>query len=120
MKAILSVLASSSLLAVTASAAVYDLTTNSSVAVNTIYSTATSMISLDSIKLFTSDVANQNTTNVESLGVKRFDIDLPNDSYIKYNDYNSGSGEGDIMFFIPTTAFFTDGFLGQQAADIND
>ena len=79
-----------------------------------------SMISLDSLKIYTSQTANQSTTNVDSLGVKRFDMDLPADSYIKYNDLNSGSGEGDIMFFIPTTAFFQDGFLGQNAASMND
>ena len=79
-----------------------------------------SMISLDSLKLYTSQTANQSTTTVDSLGVKRFDMDLPADSYIKYNDLNSGSGEGDFMFFIPTTAFFQDGFLGQAAASMND
>ena len=79
-----------------------------------------SMISLDSLKLYTSQTGNQSTTNVDSLGVKRFDMDLPADSYIKYNDLNSGSGQGDIMFFIPTTAFFQDGFLGQSAASMND
>jgi hypothetical protein len=83
-------------------------------------STSTSMISLDSLKIYTSEVANQSTTNVDSLGEKRFDLDLPQDSYIKYNDLNSGSGEGDIMFFIPTTAFFQDGYLGQSAASMDD
>jgi hypothetical protein len=83
-------------------------------------SASTSMISLDSLKIYTSQTANQSTTNVDSLGVKRFDLDLPQDSYIKYNDLNSGSGEGDILFFIPTTAFFQDGFLGQSAANAND
>jgi len=83
-------------------------------------STSKSMISLDSLKIYTSSTANQSTLNVDSLGTKRFDMDLPADSYIKYNDYNSGSGEGDIVFFIPTTAFFQDGFLGQSAASLND
>lgn len=79
-----------------------------------------STISLDSLKIYTSKTANQSTTIVDSLGTKRFDMDLPADSYIKYDDINSGSGQGDIMFFIPTTAFFQDGFLGQSAANIND
>lgn len=83
-------------------------------------STSTSMISLDALKIYTSDVGNKSTTNISSLGTKRFDLDLPSDSYIKYNDLNSGSGEGDIMFFIPTTAFFQDGYLGQAAAGVND
>src|SRR4030095_13690551 len=36
-----------------------------------------SRISLDSLKMFTSSTAGQTTTSVESLGVKRFDIELP-------------------------------------------
>lgn len=64
-----------------------------------------SMISLDALKLFTSDKAGQTTRNVESLGTKRFDLDLPSDSYILYDDQNSGSGQGDIAFFIPVSAF---------------
>ncbi len=64
-----------------------------------------SLISLDSLKIFTSTKAGQTTRNVESLGTKRFDIDLPSDSYILYDDQNSGSGQGDIAFFIPTSAF---------------
>lgn len=64
-----------------------------------------SQISLDGLKIFTSTVAGQTTTNVESLGTKRFDLDLPSDSYILYDDQNSGSGQGDIAFFIPTSAF---------------
>lgn len=64
-----------------------------------------SLISLDGLKLFTSTRAGQQTQNVESLGTKRFDIDLPSDSYILYDDQNSGSGQGDLAFFIPTSAF---------------
>jgi hypothetical protein len=64
-----------------------------------------SLITLDSLKLFTSTKAGQTTNNVESLGVKRFDLDLPADSYIRYDDLNSGSGQGDIAFFIPVSAF---------------
>jgi len=70
-------------------------------------STDKSMISIDAIKIFSSPKAGQTTKNVESLGVKRFDLDLPEDSYIKYNDLNSGSGQGDIAFFIPTAAFLS-------------
>lgn len=64
-----------------------------------------SEISLDALKIYTSTQAGQTTTNVDSLGVKRFDLDLPSDSYIKYDDANSGSGQSDIAFFIPTAAF---------------
>ena len=66
-----------------------------------------SQISLDMLKLFTTTQDKQTTTNVESLGVKRFDLDLPADSYIKYDDANSGSGQADIAFFIPTASFLT-------------
>jgi len=66
-----------------------------------------SQISLDMLKIFTTTQARQTTTNVESLGVKRFDLDLPSDSYIKYDDQNHGSGQADIAFFIPTASFLT-------------
>jgi len=64
-----------------------------------------SQISLDSLKLFASDKAGQQTRNVEQLGTKVFDLDLPTDNYILYDDLNRGSGQADIAFFIPVTAF---------------
>src|SRR6478672_11078633 len=64
-----------------------------------------SQISLDALKIYTSPTAGQATTNVDSLGTKRFDLDLPSDSYVLYDDLNSGSGQADIAFFIPTSAF---------------
>jgi hypothetical protein len=64
-----------------------------------------SLISLDSLKLYTSATKVGSTTNLSDLGTLRFDLDVPTDTYIKYNDLNSGSGEGDIAFFIPTSAF---------------
>lgn len=75
-----------------------------------------SQISLDALKIFTSQTAGQTTTDVESLGVKRFDLDLPSDNYIKYDDKNSGSGQSDIAFFIPTASFLT----GPNAARFDD
>jgi hypothetical protein len=68
------------------------------------------LISLDSLKMFTSPTAGQTTHNVESLGVKRFDLDLdPSavlmDNYVLYDDRNHGSGQSDIAFFIPAAAF---------------
>jgi hypothetical protein len=75
-------------------------------------SATTSQISLDALKIYTSGTAGQTTTNVDSLGVKRFDLDLPSDSYIKYDDLNSGSGQADIAFFIPTAAF-----IGAKSTD---
>jgi hypothetical protein len=68
-------------------------------------STDKSEISLDALKIYTSDTAGKTTTNLKQLGDLRFDLDLPSDSFIKYNDYNSGSGQADIAFFIPTSAF---------------
>jgi hypothetical protein len=79
-----------------------------------------SMISLDTIKIYTSSTGGQTTTDVDSLGVKRFDLDLPADSYVLYDDLNSGSGQGDIAFFIPAAAFLQDGFLGLTAANADD
>jgi hypothetical protein len=68
------------------------------------------LISLDSLKLFTTTTAGQTTTNVESLGVKRFDMDLNAggslvDNWVAYDDRNHGSGQSDVAFMIPTSAF---------------
>ena len=68
------------------------------------------IISLDSLKMFTSPTAGQKTTNVESLGVKRFDLDvnpagLAADSWLLYDDRNHGSGQSDIAFMVPASAF---------------
>ena len=64
-----------------------------------------SLITLDALQIYSSAKAGQTTRNVESLGVKRFDLDLPADSYIRYDDANRGSGQADIAFFIPVSAF---------------
>jgi len=66
-----------------------------------------SLISLDALKVFTSSTLKGAVSDVNSLGTLRFDLDLPSDSYIKYDDLDSGSGEGDIAFFIPTSSFLT-------------
>jgi len=65
----------------------------------------TSKISLDALKIYTSTNPGQTTANVDNLGTKRFDLDLPVDNYILYDDLNSGSGQADIAFFIPVSAF---------------
>lgn len=75
-----------------------------------------SQISFDALKIYTSSTAGQTTTNIDSLGTKRFDLDLPTDNYILYDDLNSGSGQADIAFFIPTASFLT----GPNAASAND
>jgi hypothetical protein len=69
-----------------------------------------SRISLDSLKMFTTSTAGQTTTTVESLGVKRFDMDLNSsgsfaDSWVMYDDLNHGSGQADIAFLVPASAF---------------
>ena len=72
-----------------------------------------SRISLDSLKMFTTSTAGQTTTSVESLGVKRFDMDLAvggpggtfADSWVMYDDLNHGSGQSDIAFLVPASAF---------------
>lgn len=76
----------------------------------------TSMISLDSLKIFTTSTLQGAVSDPETLGTKRFDLDLPTDSYIKYDDLNSGSGQADIAFFIPTASFLT----GPNAASAGD
>ena len=79
-------------------------------------STTTSMISLDVLKIFTASSLQGAVSDVETLGTKRFDLDLPVDGYIKYDDLNSGSGQADIAFFIPTASFLT----GPNAASGSD
>jgi len=62
-------------------------------------------ISLDALKIYTSSTLQGSVSNIDSLGTKVFDLDLPTDTTIKYTDANSGSGQGDIAFFVPTSAF---------------
>jgi hypothetical protein len=64
-----------------------------------------SLISLDALQLYASTKSGQKTQNVSSLGTKIFDLDLPTNNYILYDDANSGSGQADIAFFIPVSAF---------------
>lgn len=65
-----------------------------------------SLLSLDKIQLYTSAIGSQNTTNVSSLGVLRYDLDLGGDNWIKM-DYAlaSGSGQGDIRMYVPVSFF---------------
>jgi hypothetical protein len=64
-----------------------------------------SLISLDALQLYASNKTGQQTRNVSQLGTKVFDLDLPTNNYILYDDANSGSGQADIAFFIPVSAF---------------
>ena len=71
-----------------------------------------SLISLDALKIYTSTETGLTTHHLDNLGTLRFDLDLPTDSYLLYDDQNSGSGQGDIAFFIPASAF-----IGVSATD---
>jgi hypothetical protein len=68
-----------------------------------------SLISLDSLKIFTSSIQVATEAGFSQLGAAKFDLDLPEDTFIKYDDANSGSGQGDIAFFVPTSAFLSAG-----------
>jgi hypothetical protein len=68
------------------------------------------LISLDSLQLYTSSTAGKTTKNLLNLGTKRFDLDLDPlgatvDNWVLYDDRNHGSGEADIAFLIPASAF---------------
>lgn len=63
-------------------------------------------ISLDDIKIYTSTIGSQNTTNIDSLGIKRYDMDAFEDSHIRLDSsINSGSGQTDMTAFIPVAMF---------------
>jgi hypothetical protein len=64
-----------------------------------------SLISLDALQIYASDKTGARTQNLSQLGTKVFDLDLPTNNYILYDDANSGSGQADIAFFIPVSAF---------------
>jgi hypothetical protein len=67
---------------------------------------ATSLLSLDRIQIYSSAVGSQTTSNVSSLGALVYDLDAGGDSWIRL-DYNlaSGSGQGDMRMFVPVSAF---------------
>jgi hypothetical protein len=71
--------------------------------INESTSAASSKISIDAIKIYTS--ANLLTTlgDLTTQGVLQFDMDSLNDNTLLYDDLNSGSGQGDVAFFIPTS-----------------
>ncbi len=64
-----------------------------------------SLISLDALQIYASNKTGIHTQNLSQIGTKVFDLDLPTNNYVLYNDANSGSGEADIAFFIPVSAF---------------
>lgn len=63
-------------------------------------------LSLDAIKIYTSTIGSQNTTDINSLGTLRYDLDGIEDSTILLDySFNSGSGATDMTAFIPISAF---------------
>jgi hypothetical protein len=65
-----------------------------------------SLISMDRLEFYTSDVGGQTTTDISSLGVLRWSLDGAGDSYVLLDAArNSGSGSGDMYAYIPVTSF---------------
>ena len=65
-----------------------------------------SLISLESLQLYTSAQGSQSTTNVSSLGTLRYDLDAGADNSVIIDAArNHGSGSGDIYVYIPTANF---------------
>jgi len=64
------------------------------------------LLSLDQVKIFASGTGSQTTTNVNSLGTLRYDLDAGGDNFVKL-DYslNTGSGSGDMFMLVPVSAF---------------
>jgi hypothetical protein len=67
---------------------------------------ANSVLSIDTIKIYTSAGNNLLTSlgNLQTQGTLQFNLDSvdPNVTLL-YNDLNSGSGQGDVAFFVPTS-----------------
>lgn len=67
---------------------------------------AKSIITLDQLKIFTSQIGSQTTTNVMSLGTLRYDLDASGDSQVIIDaSRNHGSGSGDVNIYIPVSDF---------------
>jgi hypothetical protein len=65
-----------------------------------------SLISLDRLEFYTSDVGSKTTTDVASLGTLRWSLDGAEESYVILDaSRNHGSGSGDMFAYIPTSAF---------------
>jgi MYXO-CTERM domain-containing protein len=64
------------------------------------------LLSLDKIQVYTSAIGSQTTTNIASLGVLRYDLDLGGDNWINMDyELGAGSGHGDVRMYVPL-AFF--------------
>ncbi|MBA2271498.1 MAG: hypothetical protein H0W20_13030 [Chthoniobacterales bacterium] len=67
---------------------------------------AKSIIKLDELRLYTSQIGSQTTTNVDSLGTLLNDLDFYGDSQVIIDaSRNHGSGSGDVNIYIPGEAF---------------
>lgn len=65
-----------------------------------------SLISLESLQIYTSATGSQTTLNVSSLGVLRYDLDAGGDSTVIIDAArNHGSGSGDIYAYLPVANF---------------
>jgi len=65
-----------------------------------------SLISLDRLEFYTSDVGSKNTTDVASLGVLRWSLDDGGDNSVLLDAArNHGSGSGDMYAYIPVKKF---------------
>jgi hypothetical protein len=64
-----------------------------------------SLISLDTLKIYLSKTVGQTTPDPDLLGSLVFDLDSLQDNVVLYDDKVSGSGQGDIAFFVPVSAF---------------
>jgi hypothetical protein len=72
--------------------------------INESNSAASSKISLNAIKIYTSSSLITTVAGLSTQGTLQFDIDSLENNTILYDDINTGSGQGDIAFFIPTSA----------------
>ena len=65
-----------------------------------------SLISMDRLEFYTSDVGGKTTTDISSLGVLRWSLDGAGDSYVLLDaSRNHGSGSGDMYAYIPVASF---------------
>jgi hypothetical protein len=67
---------------------------------------ASPLLTLLQVKIYTSLVGSQTTSNVDSLGTLRYNMDGGSDSQVEL-DYSrsSGSGQGDMNLYVPVSFF---------------
>jgi len=67
---------------------------------------ANPLLTLLQVKIYTSLVGSQTTSNVDSLGTLRYNMDAGENSSVEL-DYSrgSGSGQGDMNLYVPVSAF---------------